>query len=165
MILTTHAVAGATTAILLRQNPWLALLGAFLSHFLLDMIPHWHYPIRSLKHDRLNPMNNVLLFNGDFAKDVIKTGIDSGIGVLLAVLPVAVFFPERVEIALLGALAGILPDFLQLLFHIFPRSPLYYLQWFHQRIHARIRLKFSLVTGIGFQTLLVILFLGITITA
>jgi hypothetical protein len=47
MILSTHAIAGAAIASFLPSHPTAAFVLGFASHFVLDAIPHWDYPIRS----------------------------------------------------------------------------------------------------------------------
>ncbi len=45
MTLGTHAVAGALIGAVASQNLAFAASAAFLSHFLLDTIPHWDYAL------------------------------------------------------------------------------------------------------------------------
>ena len=47
MILSTHAVVGAALASFVPSHPLAALVIGFASHFALDAIPHWDYPIKS----------------------------------------------------------------------------------------------------------------------
>ena len=47
MILSTHAVVGAALASFVPSHPLAALVIGFASHFALDGIPHWDYPIKS----------------------------------------------------------------------------------------------------------------------
>ena len=48
MILITHAIVGGAIASLLPSQPALAVCAAFASHFAIDAIPHWDYPLRSI---------------------------------------------------------------------------------------------------------------------
>ena len=48
MIITPHLLFGAAIASQFR-NPFLAIVLAFLSHYLLDLIPHNEYPIENIK--------------------------------------------------------------------------------------------------------------------
>lgn len=153
MVLTTHAVGGAATAILLRRYPVLGLIAAFISHFVLDAIPHWHYPLRSLHRDKNQRLTSRVTFNRKFLRDVVVTGLDSALGVALVLDIVLVFKPQFVGLALAGAICGVLPDFLQLIYHIFPR-PLRPLQRFHMWIHARTHLDDRPILGIGSQIFL-----------
>ncbi len=42
MLLTTHVFVGVVIGILVK-NPWIALPAALLSHFALDILPHWDF--------------------------------------------------------------------------------------------------------------------------
>ena len=160
MILATHAVGGAVTALLLRRHPFLALLAAILSHFVLDAIPHWHYPLRSLHRAKNRKIASRINFNRGFLRDVLVTGLDCGLGMAIALDAALIFQPHQVGLALGGALAGVSPDFLQLIYHIFPR-PLRPLQKFHLGIHAKTQLDHRPILGVAAQILLVIFFLGL----
>lgn len=48
MILCTHAIIGGAIASLLPLNPAAAAIAGFASHFAIDAIPHWDYPLRSI---------------------------------------------------------------------------------------------------------------------
>jgi hypothetical protein len=48
MILSTHAVVGGAIASLVPSDPILAAAAGFASHFAIDAIPHWDYPLRSI---------------------------------------------------------------------------------------------------------------------
>ena len=52
MVLTTHAVAGATLATLVPNHPLWGFVIGFGSHFVLDSIPHWDYSLKSKKEIR-----------------------------------------------------------------------------------------------------------------
>jgi hypothetical protein len=47
MILSTHAVVGVALASFVPSHPFAAFVIGFASHFALDAIPHWDYPIKS----------------------------------------------------------------------------------------------------------------------
>ena len=49
MILTMHSVVGAAIANQI-SNPWIAWLSAFISHFVLDSIPHREYSLENAKY-------------------------------------------------------------------------------------------------------------------
>jgi hypothetical protein len=48
MILSTHANFGGTIASLFPSEPLFAVVAGFASHFAIDAIPHWDYPLRSI---------------------------------------------------------------------------------------------------------------------
>jgi hypothetical protein len=76
MILSTHAIVGGAVASLLPSHPMPVAALGFASHFAIDAIPHWDYPLRSisvksgadnmhLKLDRrLTPSMNRAIFRG-----------------------------------------------------------------------------------------------------
>lgn len=139
MTLSTHAIAGAAVGALAAGNPALAASGAFMSHFLLDAIPHWDYKLSSSERKEDDPMTwGVDTRAKGFALDLAKTGFDSilGIGVVAATLAL-LGAPAFVWLgAILGALFGILPDFLQFVYFKVRREPLSSLQRFHIFMHA-----------------------------
>lgn len=152
MILSTHAIAGAAVALAFRQNPPAALLAAFLSHFLLDAIPHWHYRIFSLINDGSSRFDKkiIFLFNRGFIKDIFRAGLDFGLGLAVSLTVFNYFFSDHLWLTFFGALAGVLPDALQVAYHRFPNfKPLYYFQLFHVKAHAEKRLDNEPVKGIA----------------
>jgi hypothetical protein len=46
MILSTHAIVGGAIASLFPSHPLLVVAAGFVSHFAIDAIPHWDYPLR-----------------------------------------------------------------------------------------------------------------------
>ena len=152
MVLSTHAIAGAGSAILLRNYPVLGLIIAFLSHFILDSIPHWHYKLLSREKSNSFPFGEKLNFGAKFIKDIFRTGIDFGIGFTLSLLVSQNFFPEYFLLMALGAFAGALPDLLQVIYYRFPNfAPLFYFQKFHEKVHAKRHLDDEPIKGIFYQ--------------
>ncbi len=149
MILATHAVTGAAAALVLRRYPVLALIVSFLSHFLLDSFPHWHYKILSRESDAVSPFGERMSFGYKFIKDIFRTGIDFGIGLIISLGVSQYFFPGSFWLTFLGALAGALPDALQVVYYRFPNfKPFYYFQRFHESVHAKTNLDDKPVKGI-----------------
>jgi hypothetical protein len=67
LTLTTHAIVGAAIASVIPAHPFFAIAAAFASHFLLDAIPHWDYPIRS---DSVNPnVSAAMKYDGALLSD------------------------------------------------------------------------------------------------
>lgn len=136
MTLTSHAVAGAATAALASQNPVLAVVFGFLSHYLLDAIPHGHYPLRSKVRRQENYLGEDMTIGKKFAVDVLKIGADFALGIALAYLLIAAGRSGGAIPIMLGALAGTLPDALQFAYWKIRREPLTSLQKLHHAIHA-----------------------------
>jgi hypothetical protein len=154
LILATHAIVGAAIASLMPSDPYLAVSAAFASHFLLDAIPHWDYPIRS---NSVNPeVAAAMRYDGALLADVVTIAADAILGIGLALLLLA--RPSDLALVLCGAGAAMLPDALQFAYARFPREPLVSLQRFHTWIHASRSLRGRPVLGVAAQVALVIFF-------
>ncbi len=155
MTLSVHAIAGTAAAIAFRNNPVVALLAAFLSHFALDAIPHWHYRILSKSKDDSSPFGEKLDFGRSFLKDIFRTGIDFGLGSVVSLAISEVFYPENLWLVFLATFAGVLPDAIQVLYYRFKNfKPFYWFQWLHEKIHSKKRLDNEPVKGITQQIIL-----------
>jgi hypothetical protein len=155
LTLTTHAIVGAAIAAVMPTHPYLAISAAFASHFLLDAIPHWDYPLRS---DSINPsVAAALKFDGALLADMLTIAADALLGIVLALLLLA--NPSNWILIACGAGAAILPDALQFAYMRFPSEPLTSLQRFHCWIHASPRLRGRPVLGLTAQIVLVFLVL------
>lgn len=158
MTLGTHAVAGAFVGALASQSLPAAAVAAFASHFFLDSIPHWDYAILSLQKDAGNELNNDMGANRYlFMLDLMRTGADAGLGLLITL---AVFSQASTTVlvgALVGAVFGALPDALQFVYWKFRHEPLISLQRFHLYMHAKTDLNNEPVVGILSQLVVVLL--------
>jgi|SRR6185312_11319873 hypothetical protein len=146
MILSTHAVVGAAIASLFPSHPVLAIAAAFASHFAIDAIPHWDYPLQSIAIGN-GADNRRLKIDAALVRDLGLVGFDAFAGLALAMLLFAT--PATAWIIALGAVAGMLPDPLQFAHSIYPREPLRSLQHFHSWIHSKRKLRWRL--GISSQ--------------
>lgn len=100
MLISIHTVTGALIAGS-TQNPALAALAGFGSHFLLDMIPHGDEHILACP-DRCHPKIKKFM-------TVIK--IDALAAALITILILLAPLPNRAVVAA-GILGSVLPDFL-----------------------------------------------------
>ncbi len=136
MTLATHAVVGASVAGIASQNPILAIIFAFLSHYLLDAFPHGHYKVLSHKKHKENPLSDDMVYGNQFLIDISKIGLDFALGIGLSFL----FFKTASQttnfIILAGALAGVLPDALQFVYWKIRSEPFIFLQKFHIANHS-----------------------------
>lgn len=154
MTLTTHAIVGAGIAAMMPAHPVLGICAAFASHFALDAIPHWDYPIRSAS---VNPkIGAPMKFDRALMLDFFSIGGDFALGILLALM----FFvtPTSWWLVAIAAFAGQLPDALQFVYSRFRHEPLVSLQRFHQWIHTRHRLRERPMLGAVSQVLLLAVF-------
>ena len=129
MMLSTHAMVGAAIGTFCPSQIGLAAVLGFCSHFVLDAIPHWDYPIRS---GSLSPGRGLpIRFDRALLEDLLTIGADGLLGVAAAIILFGFSWS-----ALLGALGAILPDPLQLVHDRIPHEPLLALQRFHRWIHS-----------------------------
>jgi len=156
MILSTHAVVGAALASLMPSHPAEALAVGFASHFLVDAIPHWDYPLRSIS---LGPSaRNDVRVTAARLRDLVVVGIDAFAGLAVAI---GVFGTKaNLAAVMAGAVGGIIPDALQFVYTLYPRQPLTTLQRFHTWIHSNRKLGWRL--GVGSQVAFVSAVVGAT---
>lgn len=145
MILTTHAITGAAIVSVVPTHPLLGICMAFASHYLLDAIPHYDYPLRSAFAES-KPVEPRKLDRG-LVVDVLAVGADAMIGIVLGT---ALFAQSSIVFVFLGACAAIAPDGLQFAYMLFPREPLASLQRFHGWMHSSHAIRDRLL-GLGSQ--------------
>ncbi len=103
MMLTTHVMVGATLALTIAPDrPWLAFLLGFVSHLLIDVIPHGDADMR-VRYQNGQQVKLALAYNAIDAVVAIVV-----IGILLN-LPLG---EMSRGIATLGIFGGVLPDLL-----------------------------------------------------
>jgi hypothetical protein len=146
MILLTHAVTGAAVG-QLSGNPALGFITGFISHFLLDALPHWDYPFSEAVRDGQLPR-----------RDLLKIAADGVLG-LLGVVTAQFFFPGLLFWPMLaGAIGAMVPDALQFAYFKTRWRWFGYLQGFHEWIHTSVRLvgeKKLVIIGVVSQLILV----------
>jgi hypothetical protein len=152
MILSTHAIVGGAIASLLPSHPTLAVIAAFASHFTIDAIPHWDYPLRSITVGN-EADNRRLKIGTALIRDLALIGLDACAGLALALFLFAA--PATALIIALGAIAAMLPDALQFVHSVYRREPLKSLQCFHRWIHSKRRLQWRI--GVSSQAAFVLL--------
>jgi hypothetical protein len=140
LILATHAMVGAAIASFIPDHPVGAFLAGVASHFAIDAIPHWDYPLRSMFRgaDKGAP----LAIDRGLVIDFSFIGLDAFVGLALAMWLFAT--PATFVTILLGALGGMLPDPMQFAHRLYPHEPLQSLQQFHQWIHSKTKLAWPL---------------------
>lgn len=159
MILATHGVAGALLAQTAASGPLAALVIGFLSHFVLDALPHWDYKLRSEVVTPGQPLARDLEWGPAFRRDLLKIGLDFLVGVALVwgLSRFSAFDPRLLWFGLAG---GVAPDALQFAYFKLRWPPLRTLQKFHLSVHTTRRLVGQPVLGLGLQvSFLVILWL------
>jgi len=157
MTLTTHAIVGAAIASFIPAHPLLAGVAGFASHFALDAIPHWDYPMASTSF-RPNIPGGLVLDRG-LIRDAALIALDALVGLLLAVVIFAA--PATLWTIVIGATAAMLPDPLQFVHKLFPVEPLRTLQRFHVWIHTTRKLERQPILGIASQTVFVVAIIAV----
>jgi hypothetical protein len=151
LLLSTHAIVGAAIGSLLPSHPAAAALLGFASHFPLDAIPHWDYPIRSAF---VNPaVGGRLKRDRALMLDAITIGADALLGLVVGALLFAT--PTGRWAVVLAACGAILPDPLQFVHAHFPREPFRSIQRFHRWMHTKKPMKRQIVWGIISQMVLI----------
>jgi hypothetical protein len=120
MILSAHILTAAAIASKV-PNPILGIFLAFLSHYLLDAIPHKEYSVKNIFERNWK----------DSLSDFLKVSLDGLLGVFLVYL-----IADKNIFIYLGALAGIVPDGIAFLSLLFPKYKLLNIhQSFHHWLH------------------------------
>lgn len=166
MTLTTHAIVGAAAAKLFPQHYVLAFSAAFVSHFLIDAIPHWDYHLRSFKRDEDNPLNSDMVFGLNFILDMLDISFDFFLAIILPLLIFGSLEFSQLLIVFCGVVGGVLPDALQFVYFKFRHEPLISLQKFHQWIHTGTKIE-SWKRGVAAQFVLVafVIFISFKLSA
>jgi hypothetical protein len=154
VILSTHAIVGAAIASLMPNHPALAFASGIASHFAIDAIPHWDYPLRSIT---LKP-GSAMTLDFSLVRDLGLITLDACVG--LAVTLWLYASPNATTAVVLGAFGAMLPDPLQIAHKLCPREPLRSLQRFHVWIHTRQQLSWpvGVSSQLSFIVLVVVIF-------
>ena len=122
MILLVHMLFGAAVSSYIK-NPFLAVILAFFSHYVLDLIPHIEYNIENIKNKRW----------GRALPDLLKVASDSFAGAMLILLFSNPSAGSGQLIIFVVALFSILPDGLTVLSYFFQNKFLELHKKFHQK--------------------------------
>jgi hypothetical protein len=140
MILSTHAIVGAAVASLMPDHPALGFASGMATHFVIDAIPHWDYPLRAIS---VKPnTGSAVRMNWCLCRDLGLILTDACVGLAIALWLYAT--PAAEISVLLGALGAMLPDPLQLAHRLYPREPLRTLQRFHVWMHTSQKLAWPI---------------------
>ncbi len=106
MIATVHSIVGATVAVRIKPL-WLGLILAFVSHFVLDAIPHRNYSLKGIHLGWKNKKFWVVL---------LETFLDFIAGFIIIII----FTQNKGNLpkAVMGGLLGTIPDFMLILAYI-----------------------------------------------
>ena len=134
MILTTHSIVGASITNLFPGNPGVGSILAFVSHYLLDMVPHKDYDVKFIDEESKTIKSAVN--NLKSALHFLPVALDLLVGVILCIL-IFVRDEQTFYLTFFGIIAGVLPDFFQFLYLKYKKHPFIIVQKFHDHIHNR----------------------------
>ena len=146
MFLTVHAAAGLSVATF-TGNPFIAFVLGFFSHFLIDMIPHGD--------EKIDAFTNRWTRKHRIAALAV-------IDIVIAAVPFFLFLKPLIlanpAVSLMGALGGMMPDFIQGL-AMFKKHKLLTLyerwhRWAHTLLKQEIPFRYGIIVQLSFLTLL-----------
>ena len=141
MIWSAHLLLGDAIGSKIQNIP-LALLLAFLSHYILDVIPHIEYPIKNIENKKW----------GEIFPDILKIILDFCLGIFFIFI-----FSKNQPIVYLCAFMAILPDVITGLNHLFPNKIFALHDKFHKKIHFLKNKKIPVFWRIASQISVVII--------
>lgn len=142
MILIPHLLLGAAVASKIQYLP-AALLMAFLSHYLLDLIPHIEYSIDNIVKKQWQKS----------LPDILRVLLDFSFGILLILI-----FSDNQPITYIGAFVALIPDSLTIISSLFPNKVLSLHDYLHtQKVHFLKYKKISTFWRILSQLLVIII--------
>jgi SNF family Na+-dependent transporter len=159
MILTPHAIVGATLANIFPDDPALGFGLAFVSHYVLDILPHTEYDIGNFYDKKTRTLNNIFKNKRTFVNFLFIV-VDFIVAVILCVL-LFVRSEKSAVVTFMGILGGLLPDFFQFMYFKFKGEPWKFYQNIHDKLHKIIKVKNEKFWGTFLQIIIPILILVI----
>jgi len=161
MILTTHSIVGAGVASLVTTNPILGFFVGFLSHYVLDAIPHWDYKLLSYEKSEDGKTEN-LYIGKNFYYDLLRIFRDIAFGLLITLLFLWDKNFSSFPLLFSGAIGGIMPDALQLVYLKYKKQPLVLLHKIHNYFHTKINWKNKPLPGLLTQIIVILIVFALT---
>ncbi len=125
MTLASHSVVGALVAKAVPGfHPVIQFFFGFISHFLVDAVPHGHYSLGAKQPDPEDPFHAAMPLDKSSLKDFSKIGLDLLIGGAVTFLFLGGFDLRSYLTLAVGAFGGILPDVLQFVYWKTRKTPL-----------------------------------------
>ncbi len=153
MILVTHAIIGS--AIGHRASSVLvAFVMGFASHYIFDMIPHWHYPVPKIEAAVFMPFGKKsITLDRRYWPEFGRILADLTLGILISLF----LFNGSLMIVLAAAVGAVLPDLLVGFSKFNPVPALVWHDRFHRWIHTTTRLDDYHVFGILSQASIIVI--------
>lgn len=164
MVLITHAIVGAGVAQLFPEYPAVGFVAGILSHYLSDFFPHWDYAqyfssVQKKSNGRLEVLDRINI-GPKFILESLLVLLDAVLGLALAWF---LWKSPLIEVlvVVLGAIGGMLPDFLQIAYGFFKNKFTQAFQKIHAFTHTPEKWKIrDWKTGVIAQALFLILFVA-----
>lgn len=150
MLELAHAVTGGVIAYKIG-NPLISLPLAFLSHFVIDLLPHWN-PHLSNEKKKLGHVKGTTL---------LIVFLDSFSGLILGLLLASKRLPDTggVMLVIMGCFLGVLPDLVEAPYYFFgAKSKLLKHLIKFQTNHQN---NVKIIPGLIFQAVYIIVLLGL----
>lgn len=155
MILTSHALIGAAIANTFPTEPLLGLTLSFVSHYMVDILPHTNYANDNLKKKFKNIFQEIESY-----KELFFAIID----VVMAVLLVYIIFVrdrDTLILSIAGAFVGVLPDILNFIFQKYSVRYLHIFDKAHNTLHYSKDYNHGYIHGVVTQFIAVLVFVAI----
>jgi hypothetical protein len=149
MILTPHAIVGAALANIFPSDPALGFGLAFLSHYVLDVLPHTDYDVSNFMDKDSKTVKSIFKNTGS-ALHFLFIIIDFVIAIFLCIL----FFVrdgKSLLLTFIGIIGGLLPDFFQFLYYKYKNQPWIFYQKIHDKLHHTIKTRNEKLLGMLFD--------------
>lgn len=151
MFLTTHALIGALIGIKLSGHAFLAFIFGFISHFIIDAIPHGD--------EKLFVLNKTRDRVGSKGKLYSIIGFDCFLTILLLIFATYYRHPETPVAIIFGVLGSTVPDLLWGMHEQWGFKILHKYHDFHLFFHKIIKRDISFKKGVIIQIAVLIVFL------
>lgn len=156
MTLATHIVVGAAASRLFATHPAEAFVIGLASHYVLDSIVHWDYPIRAYSSRLDAPGETKVSVGRGMLFDMAKVLLDVAIGFVIVLLVHQQLVQGNLLFLLLAAVGAVLPDFIQFAYGVYKFPPFGLMQRFHHFMHATRNFNDRPVIGVATQICLIV---------
>lgn len=162
-------VVATAVALPVLHNPAAAFAVGLASHYVVDAIPHWDWPLKSLekKPEEGHFASSVNFSFGAISIDMLRLAMDTSMGIIALAAVYMIAGGSWSLVALVAAaFGGVLPDGLQFLFFASRSRALAYHQHFHDLIHTEIKIPHTqYVRGVLLQAPVFLIPLGVLLIA
>ncbi len=157
MTLSTHIVVGAAAAKVFSTNPVQAFFVGMITHYILDSVAHWDYPLAAFSWNKEKPTETKISFTAALYTDIAKVLTDVALGFALVTFATSGFSVHNFWLLAAGAVGGVMPDFIQFLYGVWKNGVLRWLQKFHHSMHSKKDFNNRPIVGVPLQVVVMML--------